>query len=132
MKMLPYGPNSQGVAASVAGNSPSPGINHAAVMAGQSRVHVELEEGSLWNKFHRLTNEMIVTKNGRRMFPVIKTRVSGLEPSAFYEVQLEFKQIENNRFKYINGEWLAGEFNELYFPPKAPRNIKSSKHSTDP
>ena len=53
---------------------------------------------------------MIVTKNGRRMFPVIKVRISGLDPSAFYAVLLEFKQIGGNRWKYINGEWIAGEF----------------------
>ena len=52
---------------------------------------------------------MIVTKNGRRMFPVIKVRISGLDPSAFYAVLLEFKQIGGNRWKYINGEWIAGE-----------------------
>ena len=33
---------------------------------------VELEDSGLWSKFQSLTNEMIVTKNGRRMFPVIK------------------------------------------------------------
>lgn len=71
-------------------------------------VRVELEEAELWSKFKRLTNEMIVTKNGRRMFPVIKVRVSGLNPEAFYSVMLEFKQIESSRWKYINGEWLAG------------------------
>ena len=36
--------------------------------------HVALEDSQLWNKFQSLTNEMIVTKNGRRMFPVIKVR----------------------------------------------------------
>ena len=64
----------------------------------------------MWEKFEQFTNEMIVTKNGRRMFPVIKVRISGLDPSAFYAVLLEFKQIEGNRWKYINGEWIAGEF----------------------
>ena len=33
---------------------------------------VELEDAGLWSRFQALTNEMIVTKNGRRMFPVIK------------------------------------------------------------
>ncbi len=37
-------------------------------------IKAELEEADLWGKFHELTNEMIVTKNGRRMFPVIKVR----------------------------------------------------------
>lgn len=71
-------------------------------------IVVTLEDSDLWSKFERLTNEMIVTKNGRRMFPVIKIRISGLEPSAFYTVMLEFKQIDQTRWKYINGEWLTG------------------------
>ncbi len=37
-------------------------------------IKADLEEADLWSKFHELTNEMIVTKNGRRMFPVIKVR----------------------------------------------------------
>ncbi len=79
-----------------------------AASSNMPNVRVELEEAELWSKFKRLTNEMIVTKNGRRMFPVIKVRVSGLNPEAFYSVMLEFKQIESSRWKYINGEWLAG------------------------
>ena len=51
---------------------------------------------------------MIVTKNGRRMFPLIKVKVSGLQPTGLYSIYLEFKQIDNNRWKYINGEWIAG------------------------
>ena len=74
----------------------------------QPQVHAELEEGELWQRFRELTNEMIVTKGGRRMFPIIKLRLSGLRPDAFYKVLLEFKQIDANRWKYINGEWLAG------------------------
>ena len=72
-------------------------------------IKVELQEPELWDKFHKLTNEMIVTKNGRRMFPVIKVGLSGLDPNTFYTVHLEFKQIEHNRWKYINGDWLAGK-----------------------
>ena len=53
---------------------------------------------------------MIVTKNGRRMFPLIKVKVNGLQPEAFYSILLEFKQIDQNRWKYINGEWIAGNF----------------------
>jgi hypothetical protein len=39
---------------------------------GRGTPRVELEDAELWSKFKNLTNEMIVTKNGRRMFPVIK------------------------------------------------------------
>ena len=74
-----------------------------------SNVTVSLEDGELWNDFKQITNEMIVTKAGRRMFPVIKVNTAGLEPNAFYKVFLEFKQIDGNRWKYINGEWIAGK-----------------------
>lgn len=87
---------------------PYAGSDQPQVVAAMPQVRIELEESALWDKFKKLTNEMIVTKNGRRMFPVIKVRVSGLDPSAFYSVMLEFKQIESSRWKYINGEWLAG------------------------
>ena len=72
-------------------------------------IGVSLQEPELWDKFHKLTNEMIVTKNGRRMFPVIKVALTGLDPSTFYTIHLEFRQIEHNRHKYINGEWMAGK-----------------------
>ena len=77
-------------------------------------IRVDLQEPELWSKFYEKTNEMIVTKNGRRMFPVIKASLSGLEPDVFYKVKLEFKQIEKNRWKYINGEWLAGTVTKIY------------------
>ncbi|TRY68300.1 hypothetical protein TCAL_09665 [Tigriopus californicus] len=100
------------------------------------RVMVHLLERELWVKFKILTNEMIVTKGGRRMFPVIKVQVSGLDPHAFYNVLLEFRQIENNRFKYINGEWLTGGKGEppppnaVYAHPDSPNY--GSHWSKDP
>ena len=72
-------------------------------------IRCQLGNNELWEQFDELTNEMIVTKNGRRMFPVIKASLSGLEPTAFYSVFVEFRQIDDNRWKYINGEWLAGK-----------------------
>lgn len=35
---------------------------------------VNLDDRELWCRFQNLTNEMIVTKNGRRMFPVVSQR----------------------------------------------------------
>ncbi|CAG0916975.1 unnamed protein product [Notodromas monacha] len=87
---------------------------------------IRLEEQTLWKKFNTLTNEMIVTKNGRRMFPVVKVSISGLDPSAMYSVLLEFVQIDNNRWKYVNGEWVPGGKSEpqpqcsVYVHPESP------------
>lgn len=37
----------------------------------QRNLMVNLDDRELWCRFQNLTNEMIVTKNGRRMFPVV-------------------------------------------------------------
>lgn len=36
---------------------------------------VNLDDRELWCRFQNLTNEMIVTKNGRRMFPVVSINI---------------------------------------------------------
>ncbi|XP_068926667.1 T-box transcription factor T isoform X3 [Petaurus breviceps papuanus] len=82
----------------------------------ESALRVTLEENELWLRFKELTNEMIVTKNGRRMFPVLKVNVSGLDPNAMYSFLLDFVAADNHRWKYVNGEWVPGGKPE----PQAP------------
>ncbi|XP_004701970.1 T-box transcription factor T isoform X2 [Echinops telfairi] len=82
----------------------------------ERELRVGLEEGELWLRFKELTNEMIVTKNGRRMFPVLKVNVSGLDPNAMYSFLLDFVAADNHRWKYVNGEWVPGGKPE----PQAP------------
>ncbi|KAM9317448.1 T-box transcription factor T-like [Gastrophryne carolinensis] len=82
----------------------------------ERELKVSLEDQELWLRFKELTNEMIVTKNGRRMFPVLKVNVSGLDPNAMYTVLLDFVAADNHRWKYVNGEWVPGGKPE----PQAP------------
>ncbi|XP_064806044.1 T-box transcription factor T-like [Oncorhynchus masou masou] len=82
----------------------------------ERQLKVGLDENELWRKFQELTNEMIVTKNGRRMFPVLKVNVSGLDPNAMYSFLLDFVAADNHRWKYVNGEWVPGGKPE----PQAP------------
>lgn len=63
----------------------------------ERNVMITLDDRDLWCRFQNLTNEMIVTKNGRRMFPVVKISASGLDPAAMYTVLLEFLQIDSHR-----------------------------------
>lgn len=73
----------------------------------ERECRVALEERDLWSKFQELTNEMIVTKNGRRMFPVVKVSVGGLDPKAMYSILLEFVQIDSEgRCRYVEGRWI--------------------------
>uniref|UniRef100_UPI00398F804B T-box transcription factor T-like n=1 Tax=Pristiophorus japonicus TaxID=55135 RepID=UPI00398F804B len=82
----------------------------------ERELKVNLEDLDLWLKFKELTNEMIVTKSGRRMFPVLKVNVSGLNPNAMYSFVLDFVAADNHRWKYVNGEWVPGGKPE----PQAP------------
>uniref|UniRef100_A0A1B6CEG8 T-box domain-containing protein n=1 Tax=Clastoptera arizonana TaxID=38151 RepID=A0A1B6CEG8_9HEMI len=71
---------------------------------------------------------MIVTKAGRRMFPVIKLSVSGLCPDSLYVVLLDIVPADTKRYRYIyhSSQWLpAGEGNpspspNLYLHPDSP------------
>ncbi|ERE79521.1 brachyury protein [Cricetulus griseus] len=82
----------------------------------EQELRVGLEKSKLWLRFKELTNEMIVTKNGRRMFPVLKVNVSGLDPNAMYSFLLDFVAADNHRWKYVSGEWVPGGKAE----PQAP------------
>ncbi|XP_040283103.1 T-box transcription factor T-like isoform X3 [Bufo gargarizans] len=82
----------------------------------ERELKVTLDETDLWKRFKELTNEMIVTKNGRRMFPVLKISVTGLDPNAMYSFLMDFVTADNNRWKYVNGEWVPGGKPE----PQAP------------
>uniref|UniRef100_A0AAQ4NZJ3 T-box transcription factor Ta n=1 Tax=Gasterosteus aculeatus aculeatus TaxID=481459 RepID=A0AAQ4NZJ3_GASAC len=94
--------------------------------ASERDIKLTLDDAELWNKFKELTNEMIVTKTGRRMFPVLRASVSGLDPNAMYSVLLDFVAADNNRWKYVNGEWVPGGKPEpqspscVYIHPDSP------------
>lgn len=50
---------------------------------------------------------LCITTFLRRMFPVVKVTASNLDPAAMYSFYLEFVQIDNHRWKYVNGEWVS-------------------------
>ncbi|KAH1185186.1 hypothetical protein KIL84_017935 [Mauremys mutica] len=92
----------------------------------EKQLQVVLEEAALWQRFRDVTNEMIVTKNGRRMFPVLKISVSGLDPNAMYSFLLDFAPTDGHRWKYVNGEWVPAGKPEppshscVYIHPDSP------------
>lgn len=51
----------------------------------------------------------------RRMFPVVKITASNLDPAAMYSFYLEFVQIDNHRWKYVNGEWVSSVYYYYFF-----------------
>ncbi|PIK58688.1 putative T-box transcription factor TBX20 isoform X2, partial [Apostichopus japonicus] len=90
------------------------------------QCHLEIRE--LWERFHELGTEMIITKSGRRMFPALRVSFSGLDPKSRYIILLDILPVDNKRYRYAyhRSSWLvAGKAdppikNRLYLHPDSP------------
>ncbi|EDV21598.1 uncharacterized protein TRIADDRAFT_30221 [Trichoplax adhaerens] len=91
-----------------------------------SAIKLSLESRDLWQKFNECKTEMIITKQGRRMFPTIKVSVSGMDTKAKYLVLMDVIAVDENRYKYQHNQWtVAGKAepaipNRYYFHPDSP------------
>ncbi|XP_076869349.1 T-box transcription factor TBX20 isoform X2 [Brachyhypopomus gauderio] len=93
-----------------------------------AKVSSSLETKELWDKFHELGTEMIITKSGRRMFPTIRVSFSGVDPDAKYIVLMDIVPVDNKRYRYAyhRSSWLvAGKADpplpaRLYVHPDSP------------
>ncbi|XP_025987383.1 optomotor-blind protein isoform X7 [Solenopsis invicta] len=87
---------------------------------------VTLEGKELWEKFHKLGTEMVITKSGRQMFPQMKFRVSGLDAKAKYILLLDIVAADDYRYKFHNSRWMvAGKADpempkRMYIHPDSP------------
>ncbi|XP_055374858.1 optomotor-blind protein-like isoform X1 [Condylostylus longicornis] len=87
---------------------------------------VTLESKELWEKFHKLGTEMVITKSGRQMFPQMKFRVSGLDAKAKYILLLDIVAADDYRYKFHNSRWMvAGKADpempkRMYIHPDSP------------
>ncbi|KAL8562097.1 hypothetical protein ACOMHN_031868 [Nucella lapillus] len=94
----------------------------------EEEPQMELESKGLWERFHRAGNEMVVTRSGRRMFPTLKVKVSGLNKKTNYILLLDIVGLDNYRYKYQNGKWVkAGKADpvmpkRVYVHPDSPRS----------
>ncbi|XP_022187562.1 T-box transcription factor TBX20 [Nilaparvata lugens] len=87
-----------------------------------------LETKDLWDKFHDLGTEMIITKSGRRMFPTLRVSFNGLRPEQRYAVLMDIVPVDNKRYRYAyhRSSWLvAGKADppapcRLYMHPDSP------------
>lgn len=73
-------------------------------------IKVTLDNNSMWNEFFRCKTEMIVTKQGSRMFPYCRFRISGLQPSRKYFLFMDIQPLDNSRHKWTGKSWqVAGK-----------------------
>uniref|UniRef100_A0A3B1KHV2 T-box transcription factor TBX20 n=1 Tax=Astyanax mexicanus TaxID=7994 RepID=A0A3B1KHV2_ASTMX len=100
----------------------------AAPSEDMKNINCSLETKELWDKFHELGTEMIITKSGRRMFPTIRVSFSGVEPDCRYIVLMDIIAVDNKRYRYAyhRSSWLvAGKADpplpaRLYVHPDSP------------
>ncbi|XP_068775036.1 T-box transcription factor TBX21 isoform X1 [Struthio camelus] len=91
------------------------------------KVQVMLNNYPLWAKFHKHQTEMIITKQGRRMFPFLSFSLSGLNPMAHYNVCVDVVLVDQHHWRYQGGKWVQcgkaeGNMpgNRLYLHPDSP------------
>ncbi|XP_076130161.1 T-box transcription factor TBX2a isoform X1 [Alosa pseudoharengus] len=87
---------------------------------------VILESKDLWDQFHKIGTEMVITKSGRRMFPAFKVRVNGLDKKAKYILLMDIVAADDCRYKFHNSRWMvAGKADpempkRMYIHPDSP------------
>ncbi|CAF0738147.1 unnamed protein product [Didymodactylos carnosus] len=79
-------------------------------------IEVELDNMDLWKKFDGIGTEMIITKSGRRMFPIFKVIVTGLDTNSKYIMFMDVVPVDNNRYKYHNSQWMITGAAEPHMP----------------
>ncbi|XP_033727033.1 eomesodermin-like [Pecten maximus] len=88
---------------------------------------VNLCNRDLWAKFHAHTTEMIITKQGRRMFPTLQYSLTGLCPSKCYNVFVDMIIADPHHWKFQGGKWVASgqaeprpQTGRVYLHPDSP------------
>ncbi|NXQ38941.1 EOMES protein, partial [Catharus fuscescens] len=91
------------------------------------RAQIFLCNRPLWLKFHRHQTEMIITKQGRRMFPFLSFNITGLNPTAHYNVFVEVVLADPNHWRFQGGKWVTCgkadnnmQGNKVYVHPESP------------
>ncbi|CAN9501918.1 unnamed protein product [Ophioblennius macclurei] len=77
-------------------------------------IRVTLDNNIMWNEFYRCKTEMILTKQGSRMFPYCRFRISGLKPSQRYSLIMDIQPVDNSQYKWTGKSWQAAGKAEVH------------------
>ena len=74
----------------------------------------------LWDEFHSLGTEMIVTKAGRRMFPTFQVKLCGLDLHSEYMLMMDFVPVDDKRYRYAfhSSSWVVAGKADPVSPPR--------------
>ncbi|KAJ7344813.1 hypothetical protein JRQ81_000763 [Phrynocephalus forsythii] len=68
-------------------------------------VTVKLDNNNMWNEFYHRSTEMILTKQGRRMFPYCRYWIRGLQSNLKYILVMDISPVDNFRYKWNGHSW---------------------------
>uniref|UniRef100_A0A3B3Y2E9 T-box domain-containing protein n=1 Tax=Poecilia mexicana TaxID=48701 RepID=A0A3B3Y2E9_9TELE len=85
----------------------SPGAKDFPAVLTFKGVSVTLENNTIWKQFCQCGTEMILTKQGRRMFPYCRYRLAGLDPNRMYSLVLSIVPSSPFRYRWNTSRWEA-------------------------
>lgn len=68
-------------------------------------IDVVLENESVWSRFHSVGTEMIITEQGRRMFPWCRFRLAGLHPKRCYSLLMDVVPADDFCHRWNGDAW---------------------------
>lgn len=68
-------------------------------------IALKLLDNSLWREFDAQHNEMIITKIGRNLFPILEFGFKGLSEHSKYRIGITMEAMSYNKLKYTGGRW---------------------------
>ncbi|XP_032403340.1 MAX dimerization protein MGA a isoform X1 [Xiphophorus hellerii] len=80
-------------------------------------VKVTLDNNGMWNEFYKCRTEMILTKQGSRMFPYCRFRVTGLQSSRKYSLVMDVEPLDSSQYRWTGESWQVCR--------KAERHVRS-------
>ncbi|KAG8582135.1 hypothetical protein GDO81_007937 [Engystomops pustulosus] len=122
--MLPSSPSEDGYGGvKAAAGTCSPPMSSPVVSAPggtSSVIRVDLQGAELWKRFHEIGTEMIITKAGRRMFPAMRVKISGLDPHQQYYIAMDIVPVDNKRYRYVyhSSKWMVAGNADSPVPPR--------------
>nr|BAS66820.1 T-brain transcription factor [Echinocardium cordatum] len=108
---------------------PPAGMQNVDTTSGAGKAGIFLCNRDLWRRFHQHKTEMIITKQGRRMFSQLVFKLSGLDPTAQYNVFVDMVLCDPNQWKFQCGKWIPcgqaeniPKVSNIYLHPDSPSN----------
>ncbi|XP_056337198.1 MAX gene-associated protein [Danio aesculapii] len=84
-------------------------VDSGALVSTESRpsrvIEATLENESVWSRFHSLGTEMLLTPQGRRMFPCCRFRLRGLDPDLQYFLLMDIAPLDDLRHRFNGEAW---------------------------